>query len=168
VAKLLRKRKKLTETEAQSILKQLLAGYRDLHELGIVHRDLKLANVFVRRGQVKLADFGFAIPADRCLEKFDYNVGSPYYMPPESLKFNRYSFKSDVWSLGVIAYEMVFGRLPWKEKVETVLYDKITATPLEDLLDADTPLSETYRHFLFACLQVDYERRATPEQLFGF
>jgi len=85
--------------------------------MSIVHRDLKLANIFIRKGVVKLADFGFAIHSDRCLEKFDYNVGSPYYMPPESLKFNRYSYKSDVWSIGIIAYEMIYGHLPWKEKV---------------------------------------------------
>ena len=73
--------------------------------------------MFIRMGVVKLADFGFAIAADQCQEKFDYNVGSPYYMPPEALRYNRYSFKSDIWSLGVIAYEMIYGKLPWKEKV---------------------------------------------------
>jgi serine/threonine protein kinase len=57
-------------------------AYRELYELSIVHRDLKLANIFVKQGIVKLADFGFAIDSDKCMEKFDYNVGSPYYMPP--------------------------------------------------------------------------------------
>lgn len=114
IAKVLRKKKRFSEMESQSILKQLMNAYRELYELSIVHRDLKLANVFVKQGIIKLADFGFAIDSDKCAEKFDYNVGSPYYMPPEALKFNRYSFKSDVWSFGIIAYEMVFGHLPWK------------------------------------------------------
>jgi len=57
-------------------------SYRELYELSVVHRDLKLANVFVRKGIIKLADFGFAISSEKCQEKFDYNVGSPYYMPP--------------------------------------------------------------------------------------
>lgn len=47
--------------EAQSIMKQLLNGYSELYNLGIVHRDLKLANIFIKKGVVKLADFGFAI-----------------------------------------------------------------------------------------------------------
>jgi len=53
-----------------------------LYELGIVHRDLKLANIFIKKGVIKLADFGFAISNEKCQTKFDYNVGSPYYMPP--------------------------------------------------------------------------------------
>lgn len=85
-------------------MKQLLQGYDELYQLGVVHRDLKLANIFIKKGVLKLADFGFAISSEQCHEKFEYNVGSPYYMPPESLKFNRYSFKSDVWSIGVIAF----------------------------------------------------------------
>jgi serine/threonine protein kinase len=108
--------------EAQSILKQLMVAYQELYELSIVHRDLKLANVFVRKGVIILADFGFAIKSEMCNQHFEYNVGSPYYMPPETLKFNTYSFKSDIWSMGVIAYEMVYGKLPWKEKVESLLF----------------------------------------------
>lgn len=61
IAKVLRKKKVFSEVEAQSILRQLMNAYRELYELGIVHRDLKLANVFVKQGIIKLADFGFAI-----------------------------------------------------------------------------------------------------------
>jgi len=53
-----------------------------MHALGIVHRDLKLANVFIKQGNAKLADFGFAIYQHNPSESFDYNVGSPYYMAP--------------------------------------------------------------------------------------
>lgn len=134
----------------------------------MVHRDLKLANVFVRKGILKLADFGFAIHSEKCQEKFDYNVGSPYYMPPEALKFNRYSFKSDVWSFGIIAFEMVYGHLPWKEKIESILFDKITNTHLDDLFEADVPLTDNYKHFIRACLQIDFDKRATPEYLIAY
>ena len=47
-----------------------------------------------------------------------YNVGSPIYMPPEALNENKYSFKSDIWALGVIFYEMLTGKTPWKAKTE--------------------------------------------------
>jgi serine/threonine protein kinase len=66
VAKLLRKKKLFNEAEAQSIMKQLLRGYRELYNLKLVHRDLKLANLFLSRGKVKIADFGFAVPEEQC------------------------------------------------------------------------------------------------------
>lgn len=106
----------MNEVEAQSIMKQLLSGYKELYNLKIIHRDLKLANLFITKGRVKIADFGFAISESQCSGKMDYNVGSPYYMPPEALRENKYSFESDVWGIGVIAYQLVYGRVPWKDK----------------------------------------------------
>ena len=132
--------------------------------MGIIHRDFKLANVLVQNGRLKLADFGFSIKAEKYLtEKNDYNVGSPYYMPPETLKNNKYSFLSDIWALGVMAFEMVYGKLPWREKIESVLYEKIMQTNIEDLFDPAVPVSEHYKQFIRACLQVQIERRASPE-----
>ena len=82
LGKILRKRKRLPETEAHSIMKQLLKGYKELYSLGLIHRDLKLANIFITKGKVKIADFGFTISEEKSHEKMEYNVGSPYYMPP--------------------------------------------------------------------------------------
>jgi len=82
VAKILRKKKLFTEVEAQSIMKQMLNGYKQIYNLRLVHRDLKPANLFITKGQVKIADFGFTISEQKCSKKFEYNVGSPYYMPP--------------------------------------------------------------------------------------
>ena len=63
-------------------MKQLIKAYKDFYSLGYVHRDLKLSNLFVKKGKLKLADFGFAIEEFRTYKKFTYNVGSPYYMAP--------------------------------------------------------------------------------------
>lgn len=86
--------------------------------------------MFITHGKVKIADFGFAISERQSNIKLDYNVGSPYYMPPESLKSNQYSFLSDVWAIGVIAYQLVYGRVPWKDKDDTVLYDMVMNCPV--------------------------------------
>jgi serine/threonine protein kinase len=51
-------------------------------------------------------------------------------MPPESLKNNQYSYKSDIWSIGIIAYELVHGKAPWKDKNDAVLFQKMTSTPI--------------------------------------
>ena len=141
LAKILRKKKRLSEKEAQSIMKQLLNGYKELYSLGIIHRDLKPANIFITKGLVKIADFGFATNDEISKIKLNYNVGSPYYMPPESLKHNQYSFLSDVWGIGVIAYQLLYGRVPWKDKDDQVLFNMITNCPIEKLFDSDKIVS---------------------------
>ena len=71
----------------------------------IVHRDLKPANILLTdNDEAKIADFGFAIKAEELLKPSKYNVGSPLYMAPESLRKNEYSYKTDLWSIGVIFY----------------------------------------------------------------
>lgn len=149
-------------------MKQMLNGYRELYKLRIVHRDLKLANLFITRGQVKIADFGFAVSEQQCNIKLDYNVGSPYYMPPESLKNNQYSFLSDVWGIGVIAYQLVYGRVPWKDRDDAVLFDMVINCPVERLFDSDKEVSEHYKKFIKACLIIDRRLRATPEFIISY
>ena len=91
----------------------------------MIHRDLKLANILVRDGIPKIADFGFSkdLNSEPC--KIYYNVGTPMYMSPQSLTKNEYSFKSDIWAVGVLFYEMIFGYTPWKADTEQQLVDKM-------------------------------------------
>lgn len=91
----------------------------------IIHRDLKPANILVYNEQLKIADFGFAIKLRDAHKYNKYNVGSPLYMAPESLKRNDYSLQSDIWALGIIFYEMLTGSTPWKAKNEKELLKKI-------------------------------------------
>lgn len=62
MGKILRQKKALSEFQAQGVMKQLINGCRELNQLGMIHRDLKISNIFVTGGKIKLADFGFAIP----------------------------------------------------------------------------------------------------------
>jgi len=83
-----------------------------------VHRDLKPANIFVAKdGTMKLADFGFS-KRRTLIEKENYNVGTPIYMPKESLTANIYNEKTDLWALGVTLYEMIFGEVPFRGRTE--------------------------------------------------
>lgn len=61
VGKILRQKKTLSESQAQSIMRQVICGYRELYGMGLIHRDLKLSNLFVTGNKIKIADFGFAI-----------------------------------------------------------------------------------------------------------
>jgi len=97
-------------------MKQILTGYKSLYKHQIIHRDLKPANIFLKNGEVKIADFGFAMKSSEGKKYCNYNVGSPVYMPPEALNENKYSYKSDIWAFGVIFFEMLTGRTPWRAK----------------------------------------------------
>ena len=104
LSKLISNHKGLPESQAAALMNQILEGYNYMQSRGIIHRDLKPANVFLKDGEPKIADFGFAIRQSDCRKYCSYNIGSPIYMPPEALNENRYSFKSDIWALGVIYY----------------------------------------------------------------
>ena len=88
-----------------------------MQEKEIVHRDLKPANLLItEESMLKIADFGFGIKAHELTKSNKYNVGSPLYMAPESLKKNEYSYKSDIWALGIIFYEMLLNDTPWRAR----------------------------------------------------
>lgn len=104
-------KRRLEEKNVIEIIKQILAGYRYLIQSGILHRDLKPANIF-RSGETwKIGDFGFAVRQTDFKDKI--NVGTPLYMPLEALMKNKYSIKSDIFAIAIIAYELALGRTPW-------------------------------------------------------
>lgn len=110
------KKKRIQEQRAVQMIEQLVTGYLEIYRKGMLHRDLKPANVFMKGDILKIADFGFAMKVEDYRKTANYNVGSPLYMPPEALVNNKYSFKSDIWALGVIFFEMLTGKAPWKAK----------------------------------------------------
>lgn len=92
-------------------MNQLISAYRFLLSEGVIHRDIKPANILRVGNKWKLSDFGFAAKA-RFGFKDRVNVGTPLYMAPESLRRNYYSFKSDLYALGVVMFEMLTGQTP--------------------------------------------------------
>ena len=111
----LNNRKKLPEAEVLVIVKQIIKGYKYLHDHKIIHRDLKPANILIKDEVYKIADFGFAKYYQEGSELDTIHqslVGSPIYMCPEILNGHSYSTKSDVWSTGIIIYQMLYGKTP--------------------------------------------------------
>jgi len=124
---LIDKRKKLKEIEVQYYITQLIQALIHLHDRNIVHRDLKLGNIFLTgKMELKLGDFGLAKKLSFRDEKISEMVGTPAYMAPEILENMGYSLEVDIWSLGVIMYYLIIGKLPFnkpnQEDIKSVSY----------------------------------------------
>ena len=124
---LIRQTGKLTAETAVSIAKDVCEGLAEAHRLDVVHRDLKPGNILIdKQGDAKILDFGIA----RSLTSKGFTgtrmmIGTPEYMSPEQVDDEDIDHRSDIYSLGVILYEMLTGRVPF---------------------DGDTPLSVAYKH----------------------
>jgi serine/threonine protein kinase len=163
LAKTIETRGPLKEAQALEIMAQVVRGYLDVHAKGIIHRDLKPANVFFN-AVWKLADFGFAVRASGDEPtRYSYNVGSPLYMPPEALANNLYSFKSDIWALGIIFYELLTAKTPWLASSEKELERRIRHESITGLIPPGlTPKSQ---ELLRRCLEPRFEDRMGPSEL---
>eukprot|EP00105_Crassostrea_gigas_P014524 XP_011431212.1 PREDICTED: uncharacterized protein LOC105330955 isoform X3 [Crassostrea gigas] len=101
------KDKNIEEKEVLQIFQQIVAAIRHIHELNILHRDLKTANIFLtKEGVVKVGDFGISKMLSSANKGANTVLGTPYYISPEMCEGKPYNDKSDIWALGCILYEM--------------------------------------------------------------
>jgi len=121
-----KRRKAITEPETRYFMHQLLSGVKYLHEIKIIHRDLKLGNVFLNDNmEVKIGDFGLATKVDYDGERKRTLCGTPNYIAPEVLGKKGHSYEVDVWSLGCILYTLLVGKPPFETQTLKDTYTKI-------------------------------------------
>lgn len=122
---MLKKRKRLTEPEVRYFMWQLLDAVRYMHNHRVIHRDLKLGNIFLTGDmRVKIGDFGLAASIKKDGERKRTICGTPNYIAPEVLfdTQNGHSYEVDIWSLGVIMYTLLVGRPPFQTKEVKAIY----------------------------------------------
>ena len=118
--------KPFTESDILDYFTQICLALKHIHEKKIIHRDLKSGNVFLMQsGLVKLGDFGIAKNFQNTMDKAKTMVGTPYYLSPEILENKPYDAKSDIWSLGVLLYEMMTFKMPFNASSLPMLSVKI-------------------------------------------
>ena len=114
---MLKERKKIPFFEALIIFRLLIKSLQYILSKSIMHRDLKPENIIYHNEKITLIDFGFACRISKSDDKLlKERVGTPIYMSPEIMSKRKYNSKSDIWSLGVILYEMVHGYPPYQGK----------------------------------------------------
>lgn len=126
------KRGQLNWRESLHFITQIMRGLSHAHSRGIIHRDIKPQNIMVLRdGSVKVADFGIACLADSAQTMTQEALGSVHYISPEQARGDRPDARSDIYSSGVVLYEMLTGRLPFEgESAVSVAIQHLSSIPL--------------------------------------
>jgi serine/threonine protein kinase len=122
----------LKAEEALAITVQVAAGLGEAHHKGIIHRDIKSANIMVTdKGQAKVMDFGLAkLQGGSSLTRSQTTLGTVAYMSPEQARGDELDQRTDIWSLGVVLYEMVAGKLPFRgDHDQAVIYSILHDEP---------------------------------------
>jgi tousled-like kinase len=180
---LLKTRRSLTERDARAILLQIISGMRYLNQpsedgshQGIIHYDLKPGNIlFDEFGDAKITDFGLskivdAVDSNGGMELTSQGAGTYWYLPPECFMLDdnvRISNKVDVWSIGVIFYQMLFGRRPFGDgqSQDAILADGTVLNAHQVSFPEKVSVSEECKDFLRTCLTYDQSFRPTVSQL---
>ena len=150
IKQLLKKRGSLTLSEAIDIMLQLTDGMTHAHDSYIIHRDLKPQNVMIKDdGQIKITDFGIAMALNSTqLTQTNSVMGSVHYLPPEQASGKGCTTKSDIYSMGIIFYELLSGSLPFRGDNAVEIALKHMRDPLPSLRDDNPAIPQSIENII--------------------
>nr|CAD7458444.1 unnamed protein product [Timema tahoe] len=162
-----KRRKALTEPEVRYFMRQLLLGVHYLHQRKIIHRDLKLGNLFLNDTlELKIGDFGLAARIEFDGERKRTLCGTPNYIAPEILNKKGHSYEVDVWSIGCIMYTLLIGKPPFETSSLKETYNRIKKC--DYFIPSSVKLSAPALKMITNTLQTDPRMRPTIEQLLNY
>ncbi|XP_069689709.1 serine/threonine-protein kinase polo [Periplaneta americana] len=159
-----KRRKALTEAEVRYYMRQIILGVIYLHQHKIIHRDLKLGNLFLNDDlEVKIGDFGLAAKIEYDGERKRTLCGTPNYIAPEILNKKGHSFEVDIWSIGCILYTLLIGKPPFETSSLKETYSRIKRC--EYKIPPSSQISVPAAKMIRATLQPDPKCRPKVEDL---
>ena len=151
-----------------NIAKQFCEGLSEAHKLGVVHRDLKPQNIMIdKEGNVRIMDFGIARSLKaKGITGAGVMIGTPEYMSPEQVEGKETDQRSDIYSLGVILYEMVTGRVPFEGDTPFTIGVKHKSEVPRDPRELNAQIPEELNQVILRCMEKDKDKRyQTAEEL---
>ena len=157
----IRRSRQLVVGTAIFIAKQVCEGLAEAHRLGVVHRDLKPGNIMIdREGNAKIMDFGIARSISaKGITGAGVMIGTPEYMSPEQVEGKEVDQRSDIYSLGIIIYEMVTGRVPFEGDTPFTIGIKHKSEIPKDPKELNAQVPEDLSRLVLKCLEKEKEKR---------
>ena len=157
------KNNNFSESEILDYFTQICLAIDHIHGKKIIHRDLKSGNIFLmKNGIIKLGDFGIAKGFQKTMDKAKTMVGTPYYLSPEIIEGKPYDAKSDIWSLGVLLYEMMTFKMPFNANNFPMLSVRIIKG---NYIPPPTIYTKDLRELVSKCLTVDPKNRPNIKEI---